>query len=317
LRPTPIQKRKQYRTIYELLFENPRIFAKTISLTLGVNRNATSNRMKEAFEMGIVFKPQLRRRAYFNFLEYVYFLNCKNPHRMFSSYIEDRTIAYHAQMSGFANLLIISNTEIDSKNSVLEGLRSDYHVSFAPDHSWDRTIEIMQEKINLFETKEYIPRNILQTRWDETIKWNSEYEKLFRIFKYDLRQTFTPVRKETLISSGKIYEWLRSLNECCTVFTLYYPKMISNYDNYLFMFETNYEDFVIDLFSELPTSTTFFKVSGRLFAFTHVERQYVRAYDFCKPKELQIPLLIDDLIERGIVKSEEHALIECYWRKEI
>jgi hypothetical protein len=33
----------------------------------------------------------------------------------------------------------------------------------------------------------------------------------------------------------------------------------------MFMFETDYEDFIVDLFSELPTSTFFFKVANKLF----------------------------------------------------
>jgi hypothetical protein len=31
--------------------------------------------------------------------------------------------------------------------------------------------------------------------------------------------------------------------------------------------------------------------------------------------ELQIPLMIRDLIMKGVLKSENHAVFKCYWRQ--
>lgn len=311
------ERMRQYRIMYELLCETPRIFATNISSILKIDRSTASNRLKTAFEDGYILKPQMRRRSYFNFLEYIYLLRCDRPNKVFSDYIEDRNVSYHAKLLGSPNLLVMSNTKIDNEYNVFEGIRSDFHVSFAPDHTWDRTVEIIRERIDLFDPKDYPSKGIFQTHWDETIEWDSEDEKLFRVFKYDLRQPFTPIRKKALISSGKFYDWLKNLETYCNVFTLFYPKSISSYDPYLWIFETDYEDFIVDLFSELPTSTVSFRVDKKTFIFTHIERQYVRAFDFCKPRELQIPLLIDKLEDRGIIKSEEHTVIECYWRKEV
>jgi len=317
MRMTLEDRIRRFRFLYELLCDNPRAFATNISKIMGVDRSTASNWLRQAFEEGYILKPQMRRRSYLNFLEYVYLLRCNKPNRVFSRYIEDRDVSYHAKLLGSPNLLVMSKTEFDSEYNVFEGLRSDFHVSLAPDHSWDRTIEIMQEKINIFDSKGYIPRNILQTHWDETIEWDSEHEKLFKMLKYDLRQAFTPIRKEALISSGKIFDWLKNLETYCTVFTAYYPKSISGYDPYLWIFETDYEDFLIDLFSELPTTASFLKVDDKIIIFTHIERQYVRVFDFCKPQELQFLSLIDDMEDRGIIKSETHAVIECFWRKEV
>lgn len=316
MRVTLEEKMVQYRIIYELLYQNPRIYATDISSVLKIDRNTVRNRMYEAFNEGFVSKPQARRRAHREFREFVYFLECKNPHDTFSDYIEDRTIPYHAKMAGFANMMVISNVELQSDYTVFEGSRSDFHMSFAPDQPWERTIERIREKIEVFDESHYQPKGIIKTHTEE-IKWDSEDEILFRAFKYDLRIPFTPIRKKHLISSGKIYEWFNNLPQTCTIFTLYYPKAVSQYDPYLFMLETDYEDFIIDLFSEFPTTTTFFKVDSKLFVYAHVERQYVRIFDFCKPKELQIPIIMQNLIDKGIVRNEKHAIIECYWRKEI
>lgn len=311
------QKRKDYRLIYEFIYRTPRIQVRDVASLLGVDRNTASRRMREAFELGYVTKPQVRRKSFRNFAEYVYFLNIKNLYETFYKYIDWEDIVYHASMSGFANLWVISKEELDIGG--ISGLRSDYYVSYTKDHSWDTAIDTMRKMVEEFDPDGYKPKGILQTHWNEAVGWDSEDEKLFKEFKYDMREPLSPVIKRNLISWGKIYEWFDKLPEKCSVFTNYYPATISGYDPYLFTFETDYEDFLIDLFSELPTSTFFFSVENRLFVRVYVERQYLRVFDFRKPdvRELQIPCLVKRMLKLGIVKSEAHALIESYWRKEI
>ena len=317
MRTTPDQRMRQYRIIYEILVGTPRVFITEISSVLGIDRGTASKRIKYAFDDGFILKPQIRRQSYSNFKENVFLLKCEHPSKTFNEYIKNKDISYHAKLLGSADLLVMSNTEIDSECSIVEGVRSDYHVSFVPDHSWEKAIDIMHKKIEAFESGDYCTNHILETHLNQTIPWDTEDEKLFKAFKYDLRKAFTPIRKETLISSGKIYEWLGNLKNSCTVFTSYYPKSISSYDPYLWIFETDYEDFIINLFSTLPTTASFLKVGEKLIIFTHIERQFVRVFDFCLPKELEILLIVEDLTERGILKSEEHAIIESFWRKEI
>ena len=317
MRKTPAQRMKEHRVMYELLTQDPRIFIKDISSVLKIDRSTAGKRLQLAFEDGFLMKPQIRKLDYANFKEYVYLLKCDHPAKVFTEYVKNRDISYHANLLGSTNLLVMSKTEIDSKYIVMEGVRSDYYVSIAPDRPWNKSIEIMQKKIDTFEEGEYHSSQILKEHSNKTVQWDLEDEKLFRTFKYDLRKPFTPIRKKHLISSGKIYEWLGNLEQTCTVFTSYYPKSVSNYDPYLWIFETDYEDFIIDLFSELPTTASFIRVGQKLIAFTHIERQYVRVFDFCTPNELEILLMIEDLQDKGILKSEEHAIIESFWRKEI
>jgi hypothetical protein len=66
--------------------------------------------------------------------------------------------------------------------------------------------------------------------------------------------------------SGHAIEWLERLQQYCTIFTCYFPLTANAYDPYLYVFETDYEDFVIDLFSQLPVTCWFQKVSGVLIA---------------------------------------------------
>jgi DNA-binding Lrp family transcriptional regulator len=318
LRTTLEQRQKQYRFIYESLSESPRIPVVDISQLLKVYRNTARKRMREAFEQGYVSKPQIRKRSYTNFKEYIYFLNASNPFRFFSDCIENEDIIYHAVLSGFANFWIISRNPLDIEDSILNGVRSDYHISYAPDHSWDTSIKIVQKKIRTFDQETYAPQNIIQSHWNESCDWDSEFEILYREFKYDLREKLTPIRKKHLISTGKIYQFLENLSAYCTVFTNYFPESISSYDPYLYMFETDYEDFIIELFSQLPTSSWFFNVSGNVFLLAHVKKGYLRAIDFRNDiGELHIPFLVSNLIEKGIIKTEKHAIVEYFWEKNL
>jgi len=258
VRTTKEEKKRQYYTIYGLLNENPRILPSAISKILRIRPKTARNRVHEAIDKGYMSKPNIRKRSYSNFKEYVYFVRCEDPLGLYLRYGEDGRIVYHAVMDGFANLWVISKEEIDIEGDVLiSGLRSDYHVSIAPDHSWKTAIKIMEERIEEFDPDKYEPRGIIQTHWDETVEWDETDEILYGYFKYDLRKPLDPIRKEEYsITTKKFKDWLKKLPEYCTIITRYFPEKSSSYDSYIFVFETDYEDFIIDLFSAVKIVLT-------------------------------------------------------------
>ena len=77
MRTTLEQRRKQYRIIYELLFEDPRISKSVVSSVLGEGRTATL-RMKEAYDHQYIVGPEIRLRSFENLKEYMYFIK-KEP----------------------------------------------------------------------------------------------------------------------------------------------------------------------------------------------------------------------------------------------
>jgi DNA-binding Lrp family transcriptional regulator len=314
-------RKPQYRAIYELLWSgNPRIYIKDIASALHVDSRTASKRMQEAFDLGYIVGPHIRKRSYAAMKEHIYFLDCKTPFETYLQYSKDTTIVYHARMVGFANTWIVSGKETYTKGDIkVEGLRSDYFNTYAPNHSWEKAIQVMQKKVEHFDAEDYEPKGIIKTHWNETTDWDSECEKLYREFKYGLRKPLTPIMKKHLISGQKIYEFLKKLPEYCTISINYFPEGVFTYDPYLFMFETEYEDFIIDLFSQLPTSSFFFKVSDKLFMRTYGEKQFLRHGNLpmAHVAELRIPLLMRDLLKKGIIQSEDHAIIEYYWAKHL
>lgn len=77
------------------------------------------------------------------------------------------------------------------------------------------------------------------------------------------------------------------------------------------MFETDYEDFVIELFSEFPTSVSFFKVSDKLFMLAYVSKPYMRSIDLIEASsKWYIPAVIIDLLNKGILRNGVRAMVD-------
>ncbi len=318
IRTTPEERKKQYRLIFESLYETPRITVKDVSSIVGGKQRAIL-RLQEAFECGYIIGPQIRERSHDNFTEYMYFLNCEDPDIAFQKYFENERVVFLAQMAGFCSLWIISKEEIAiDEEIVFQGRRSDYHVSFPPDRSFEHAMQIMRKKVRDFEFKTYVSKGIIQTHFNETIEWDEQDKSLYDYFKQDLRKKLTPVMEKYNIPKHKVTNWFKKLPECCTIFASYFPEKKSSYDQYLFMFKTDYEDFIIELFSELPTTSTFFKIGDRIFAYLHLAYQSIRTPEpVISLDQLQIPLLMGDLSKKGIIRNKLHALLERFSSRDI
>jgi hypothetical protein len=143
---------KHSRSIFELVNGKPRIYIKTMASKLKIDSDTASKWMKEAYEEGCIYGPQIRKRSYANFKEYVYLFNCKNPRKLYLELIEDERIVYHAVMIEYPNLWVISKEEIDFGDDVeivVKGWRSDFHVSVPPNHSWNTAIRKMKQQIEV------------------------------------------------------------------------------------------------------------------------------------------------------------------------
>jgi hypothetical protein len=308
---------RDYRTIYDMFWENPRCPDSVIATILGARIAAT--RLEMAYGSGYIVGPEIRKKSYKNLREYMYLINCDDPELLYMELREDPNIIYHAKTIGFCNMWIIASNRIRIGGKIIsDGFRSDYYVPYAPNHSWKNAIEIMRKKIMNFNPETYNPQGIIQTHFDETIDWDSEDELLYRYFKCDLRGQYTPIIKDLRIAKDKADSFLGRLNETCTIHTHYYPKTLPMYDSYLLMIDTDYEDFVIDLFSKLPSSVSFFKVSNRLFISAYVPWRYIRDSDLqISASEYSIPFLLIELKRKGIVKSKDYEIVEYSKRKDI
>ena len=164
------ERKRQYRGIYEALWTAPRIYLESLGLMIGVEWRTARKRLKKAHEQQIIRGPEIRKRSYGNLGEYMYFITSKDPESEYLRYREDPRVSYHALVIGFCDLWLISKEKIEIEgNVILEGYRSDYYMSYAPDHSWEKALGIMKKKIDTFNPEFYQQKTYIQTHSNERI----------------------------------------------------------------------------------------------------------------------------------------------------
>jgi hypothetical protein len=311
------QKMKEYRILFDLLNTKARISYSEIADVLGVDIRTARDRLKEALGKRYITGPQIRKKSFSNLKNYMYLVRSRDPIGLFEELAMDQRVFYHGLLDGFCNLRVVSTEELDIKGTICGGPSSDYYVTYPPDQTWEISNQNMWDLVRKFDPDDYTPKGYIKTHWDELAEWSDTDEILFQEFKYNLRFPLQPVVKKHRLWRGSVYDWLKRLPHYCTILTCYFRDSLTAHDPYLFIFETDYEDFIIDLFSQLPTTCWFQRVSGKLIAhmwtlMRPVEQGNVRIREL---PELQIPLMIRDLIMKGVLKSENHAVFKCYWRQ--
>jgi hypothetical protein len=312
------ERKEQFRTIFELWYKNPRMEIQEIGEVLELNYRTVKSRIEEAVTQGYIVGPQIRKKSFKPFKEYVHFAIFEDPDVLYQEYRWNKDIIHHAVLDGFCNFSFISEKHFDLEGILVSGDRTDYHISYPPNLSWSTSLPRMGEMVQAFDPATYTPKHYLKTHWDEKIYWTELDETLYGEFKYDFRKPLNTIaRKKYNMYKRDADRWLKKVPECCTVFTSYFPESIFAYDSCVYMFETDYEDFLIDVFSLLPTTAWFYRVSNKLFIHTWLDRGSMRS---ATPLEdismLHMISLMRNLKKKEIIKSEAHAEVICYWRRE-
>jgi hypothetical protein len=316
---SPEIRQKQFRKLYEYLCEKPRFRPHHVAKEMGLRPTSVGFRLKEAIEKGYITGPQVRKKSFSNLKNYMYLVRSDDPIGLFEEFGEDQRVIHHALLDGFSNLRVVSTEKLDIKGTICGGPSSDYYVTYPPDQTWETSNQNMWDLVRKFNPDTYVPKGYIKTHWDELAEWSKRDELLFQEFKYNLRKPLRPILRRSGIRLDEIKNWLERLPLYCTILTCYFRESLYAYGPFLFTFETDYEDFIIDLFSQLPTTCWFQRVSGKLIAHMWTLTQPAKEEDTSirEIPELQIPFMIRDLIKKEILKSEAHAMFRCYWRKEI
>jgi hypothetical protein len=315
---SPEMRRKQFRKIYEYLCDKPLFRPHHVAKEMGLRPSSVRLRLKEASGKGYITGPQIRKKSFANLKNYVYLIRSDDPIGLFKELAEDRRVIHHGLLDGSCDLIVTATEKLDIKGTICKGPSSDYYISCPPNQPWETSNQNMWDLVRKFDPDDYTPKGYIKTHWDELAEWSDTDEILFWEFKFNLRKSLRPIVKKHGISVSTIKAFLKRLPLCCTILTCYFQESLSAYVPYLFIFETEYEDFIIDVFSQLPTTCWFQRVSGKLIAhmwtlMIPVKEENTRVGDI---PELQISLLIRDLIKKEILKSEAHAMFNCYWRQE-
>lgn len=276
--------------------EEPRISLSEIARRMGIDKRTASSWWRIAVETRIIVPPVLRRRSFLNFRENIYFLQVKDPARLFEKLKNSTEIMYYMVQTGFSNFGITSRCQIDPPGDVmLAGERSDYYVSTPPDCTFEKAVTVIQEKLTVLKEVEWSPSPLV---YHDTVyqPWDAKDELLCQEFCSNMRKPLSSVMKSTHVYSDKIMKWIRRRNEFGQTLTFYFPEGERMYLPSIYVLKTEYDSVVIDLFSQLPVSSAFYRVGDRLVMTVYVP----------------FPLVVRSLIRNVLSRLQEETLIEGY-----
>lgn len=282
-------------SIFMHVLEEPRVSLSEIARRMGIDKRTASAWWKIAVENRIIVPPMIRKKSFLNFREYVYFLRVKDPAKLFRKLEGCTDIIYYMVQTGFSNFGITSTCPIDPPGDViLSGERSDYYVSVPPNCTFQESVEVIQQKLMSLDKVQNKPSSLVYH--DTHYLWDEKDEALYGEFCNDLRKPLSSVMRKTHTYSDKIMSWLRRRNEFGQILTFYLPDGESMYLPSLYMIKTDYDSLVIDLFSQLPVTSTFYRVGRQLVMSIHVP----------------FPFIVRSLVRNVLSRLQDESLIEGY-----
>jgi hypothetical protein len=251
--------------------KDPRVPTKHLAKKVRVTRNTAAKYLDEFIEDRILFPPQLRLKMTKQITEYVYLLKIKDP-ISFSEFIKNHnSVFYTCMLGGPFNILFMSYTPLTVshldgyEDTILAGIRSDYKVPTVQKRDFSTGWKIMMEKINNPPEKSMIPNTLPKGGG-----WTPELWELYNHLKYDVRIGFTPLVKKFKFHATTFYKRYRDLLTLTDVFVPFYPLGEKRYTSFYLLFETDYQQFIIDSFGELPVYSTHMRIKDLLLSYVKI-----------------------------------------------
>jgi len=293
--------------MFEFLLENARMPKSLMARKLGINPNTLYSWFDEAIEKRIIIPPIFRRKAFLNFKEYLYFLVVKHPHLLYEELQNSENISYFCVQTGFANFQIISSTPIklDESEIVLEGVRSDYHVTIPSECTFENSVSSIwkkMENLKSLEEKES-PLKFHKKRYKP---WDKVDEKIYWLVRDNFRKPFREIIADLDTYSDKVLNWFRNRDQFGHTITMYFPHGESFYQPSLFSIKTDNDALLIDLFSCLPVSNVFYRINDRLMMWINL------------PYLLEARILVRKVLcvlkKKELVEEYSNSVIEYFYR---
>ena len=192
------------------------------------------------------------------------------------------------------------------KGKIADGLRGTIISPKVEYTSWRRGFEKIEKFI---KQKKDIDKSKLQCVTCQP-EWDEEEWTLYYYFKRKLRRNFNRMRKEHKISWRKYEDWKATLKKYCSINITYLHEGYDAYMSVALCLETDYEQYLIDLLSLLPTGTIFYKIGERLMVTIYAPREDVEC-------TYRIFRVISQLKGNGIVHDYLDGVAVWYWRRHL
>jgi hypothetical protein len=296
--------RRLQHCIYQIFSHDPRLYYNKGARRCGTVRNTFTKYWKEGLERGIFFPPQIRLKMYETRKEYIYLVQTDLVHELFKYYQNHPDVIYMAYTLGKFDLLIQTKKplEVIPNNTIHYGSRSDYWYPETPHCEFDQALDKIDHLLQETHSPSY---TLVEYPKEPHVKGEVWGWKVFPYLKYDLRPNYTWIVKNLGISFASFYKGFEYLLAVSTVLLPYYPYGFLQYSHRFFVFWTDYEEVIRDIFSYLPCHVSITRVHDALLVYTGIlekgktKKQF---FDLCWR-----------MLELGLVRKFWTATPVFYW----
>lgn len=302
------EKVHHYYRIFEQIHENPVMSLYDIAMDTHLSRNTVSKYLKEMYEKNVSVGPYLRMKSAVNYKEYAYLLNFTGPGTAFHELKQVPYVLYAALTFGNWNTLVITNRLLDF--STLKGFENvvNHEVkcsSYTPKPGtieWDQSFEKVYEQLIQFTPVQTEHKDRRLTVLD----WGEDQWKLYSAFNF-MRKKVTPVLRKIKVSYETYAQWMKTLEDYCTIHTEFYPEGYQTYSRNCFLFYTDYEESIKSLFSLFPTTSHFIELERNLLVFTHTVSSRVKRGLMCLIYDMKTKKMIRGFKQAAVLSDSLHT----------
>ena len=295
--------------IYKILLKNPRISKSQMTRRFKVNPKTLDIWWKAALEKRIIIPPVFRRKSFLNFKEYFYFLSVEDPYELYRSLQEeDSPISYYSVHTGSCNFQIISRDPIDPHGDpIISGPRSDYYATIPPPCTFEEGVTKIEQLLRKVE-KIDIKESPLQYHDESYEPWDEVDEAIFWEICNNIRTPLTSVIRSLGTYNDKAWSWFKNRDAFGDTITMFFPQGESSYQLSIYFIKTENDSVIMDIFSQLPTTTLFYRVLD-----TMIMCIYLPFYP--SPKARIIPYkVLHTLKKRELVDKYTNSIVQYYYR---
>lgn len=300
------KKYLQYQ-IYRFRYDDPWIPNKKVAKLTDRSVSTVNRYAKKAEEKQIFLNPHLRLKSPAGKTALLLF---EDKWKAFNRLQNNANIKYLCVYQGDWNILAAYEESIDFRSisgfreTVIEGTRGEIITPKVEYTSWEISLTKMETLLRKNSIKKSV-LNLQQCFPD----WNEEGWKMYEYFKPNLRKKFVKLRRKYPISWRRYKEWKNTLRNNCAILVSFFPEGYHAYDCFTLCFKTEYEKYIIDLFSKIPTTPSFYKVENHFLGNIYILKDYqisMKIYDF-----------ISRLIERGIITDYREGKGVVTWHDRV
>ncbi|MBU7026969.1 MAG: hypothetical protein HXS48_08505 [Theionarchaea archaeon] len=296
------QKRREgYCKVAGQLCENPFMHRDKLAKNAKLSRNTVSEYLKSMYAGNLLIGPWMSLNPHSDYKEYVYLMNFSKAFHAYEGLKGFPHVLHHEMTFGDWNTMVITDRQLDFpqlvgfESIVYQGVKGNVYTPKVESTTWDESLKRIYEQIEQFTPGE--PES--KKRLTPPLNWGEDQWKLYHAFRVNVRKKVTPLLRSIKVRYETYLQWMKTLQDHCTIHTEFYPQGCNTYLCHCYLFSSDYNQSVISLFSLFPTTPVIMEVGDRLLVFLKVVSSDVTRGTFCT---------IYDMKAVGMIKKFSYAV---------